>query len=179
MGHGWQLKEEEKERDQFYLTIAIVALGIGVIYFIFSYWVQILMVLGGLLLALLIWYLYWKHFIDKQGPKQAANKLAIKKNKKNRSTTIIKDPSPEIGAEVIQQSETKRFHIFLVEIGNNKIELIKELRNILPELDLADAKKLVEKAPCLIKKCETLEESSSLKKNLVACGAKIEVKVDI
>ncbi|MEW6104086.1 MAG: 50S ribosomal protein L7/L12 [bacterium] len=74
-----------------------------------------------------------------------------------------------------EQEEKTAFDVFLSSFGDNKIQVIKEIRTILP-LGLKEAKELVESAPCEVKKGVTKEEGDEIKKKLEAVGAKVEIK---
>lgn len=78
-----------------------------------------------------------------------------------------------VGAE--EKEEKTTFDVFLSSFGENKIQVIKEIRTILP-LGLKEAKELVESAPCEIKKDASKEEVEEIKKKLEAVGAKVEIK---
>ncbi len=71
--------------------------------------------------------------------------------------------------------EQTEFTVNLVEIGSNKINVIKEVRAI-TSLGLKEAKDLVEGAPKAVKEDVTKEEAEELKKKLEAAGAKVEIK---
>eukprot|EP00891_Asterochloris_glomerata_P002618 jgi/Astpho2/2618/Aster-x0110 len=49
-----------------------------------------------------------------------------------------------------------------------KIKVIKEVRGVLPELGLKEAKELVEKSPAVLKKGMKKEDAEALKKKLEA-----------
>ncbi|MEW6680397.1 MAG: 50S ribosomal protein L7/L12 [bacterium] len=74
-----------------------------------------------------------------------------------------------------EKEEKTIFDVFLTSFGDNKIQVIKEIRTILP-LGLKEAKELVESAPCEIKKGVAKEEGEDIKKKLEAVGAKVEIK---
>ena len=68
------------------------------------------------------------------------------------------------------------FDVILVSGGANKINLIKEIRAVLPSLGLKEAKDLVEAAPKAVKEGVSQEEADKIKKQLEAAGAKVEIK---
>ncbi|MEW6681274.1 MAG: 50S ribosomal protein L7/L12 [bacterium] len=85
---------------------------------------------------------------------------------------------PAIGGQAPaaeQKEEKTTFDVFLASFGDNKIQVIKEVRTILP-LGLKEAKELVESAPCELKKGASKEEVEEIKKKLEAVGAKLEIK---
>jgi large subunit ribosomal protein L7/L12 len=68
------------------------------------------------------------------------------------------------------------FTVMLTDGGANKINVIKEVRAVLPTLGLKEAKDLVEGAPKPIKENVSKEEAEKIKKQLEAAGAKVEIK---
>lgn len=68
------------------------------------------------------------------------------------------------------------FDVILVEGGANKIAVIKEVRNVVAGLGLAEAKALVEKGGAKLKEAVKKEEADEIKKKLEAAGAKVEIK---
>ena len=82
-------------------------------------------------------------------------------------------PTPVVGD--VATEEKSEFDLVLVEVGSNKIPVIKEVRTI-TGLGLKEAKDLVEGAPQPIKKDVAKVEAEEMKKSLEAVGAKIELK---
>ncbi|MFH0774980.1 MAG: 50S ribosomal protein L7/L12 [bacterium] len=78
------------------------------------------------------------------------------------------------GAEEKEEAKTE-FEVVLVNFGDQKIQVIKDVRAI-TSLGLKEAKDLVESAPATIKKGVNKEEAEDIKKKLEAVGAKIEIK---
>ena len=75
-------------------------------------------------------------------------------------------------APVEEQTE---FTVMLVEAGDKKINVIKEVRAI-TALGLKEAKDLVEAAPKAVKEGVSKDEAAKIKKQLEEAGAKVEVK---
>ena len=71
--------------------------------------------------------------------------------------------------------EKTEFTVTLTEVGGNKINVIKVVREI-TALGLKEAKDLVEAAPKPIKEGVTKEEAEKIKAALEKAGAKVEVK---
>ena len=82
--------------------------------------------------------------------------------------------SPVSGATPVAEVKDK-FDIHLIAAGDNKINVIKEVRAI-TALGLKEAKDLVEGAPKLVKAEVSKEEADEIKKKLEAAGAKVELK---
>lgn len=72
--------------------------------------------------------------------------------------------------------EKTEFDVELTEAGANKINVIKEVRAIVPELGLKEAKELVEGAPKVVKSGVSKEDADKFKKQLEAAGAKVTIK---
>lgn len=75
-------------------------------------------------------------------------------------------------AETEEQTE---FDVMLKEIGANKINVIKAVRE-LTTLGLKESKDLVESAPVAVKEKVSKEEAAAAKEKLEAAGAVVEVK---
>jgi large subunit ribosomal protein L7/L12 len=74
-----------------------------------------------------------------------------------------------------QVEEQTEFTVILLEVGENRINVIKEVRAV-TQLGLKEAKDLVEKVPGPIKEGVPKAEAEEIKKKLEAVGAKIEIK---
>ena len=80
------------------------------------------------------------------------------------------------GAAAAAPAEEKtEFTVTLTEVGSNKINVIKVVREI-TALGLKEAKDLVEGAPKPIKEGVPKEEAAAIKKKFEEVGAKVEVK---
>ena len=71
--------------------------------------------------------------------------------------------------------EKTEFDVVLAAFGDNKINVIKEVRAI-TGLGLGEAKALVEGAPKTVKEGVNKAEAEDIKKKLEAAGAKVELK---
>src|SRR5512132_935887 len=71
--------------------------------------------------------------------------------------------------------EQTEFTVTLTEIGSNKINVIKVVREV-TSLGLKEAKDLVESAPKPIKEGVTKDEAAAIKKKFEEAGAKVEIK---
>ena len=81
-------------------------------------------------------------------------------------------PTATAVPEVEEQTE---FSVILKDIGANKINVIKAVREV-TTLGLKESKDLVESAPKAVKEGVTKEEANSVKEKLEAAGATVEVK---
>jgi len=79
------------------------------------------------------------------------------------------------GAAAVVEEEKTEFDVVLTEIGANKIQVIKAVRE-LTSLGLKEAKDLVEGAPKNVREGVTKEEAETAKTKLQDAGAKAEVK---
>ena len=68
------------------------------------------------------------------------------------------------------------FDVELTDGGATKINVIKEVRAIVPELGLKEAKDLVDGAPKIVKSGVSKEDAEKFKKQLEAAGAKVTIK---
>jgi large subunit ribosomal protein L7/L12 len=78
------------------------------------------------------------------------------------------------GAAAAVEEQTE-FTAVLTEIGGNKINVIKVVREV-TSLGLKEAKDLVESAPKPIKEGVTKDEAEAIKKKFEEAGAKVEIK---
>ncbi|HEY5289343.1 MAG TPA: 50S ribosomal protein L7/L12 [Caulobacteraceae bacterium] len=72
--------------------------------------------------------------------------------------------------------EQTEFTVVLTGAGDKKINVIKEVRSVRPDLGLKEAKDLVEGAPQNIKENVSKQEAEDIKSKLEAAGASIQVK---
>ena len=82
--------------------------------------------------------------------------------------------APTSGEESTAE-EKSEFEVILLEIGSNKIGVIKEVRTI-TGLGLKESKDLVEGAPKPLKQGVAKADAEEMKKSLEAAGAKVELK---
>jgi large subunit ribosomal protein L7/L12 len=73
------------------------------------------------------------------------------------------------------EEEQTEFNVILTEIGANKINVIKAVRE-LTTLGLKEAKELVEAAPKAVKEGVAKDDAQAAKTKLEEAGAKVEVK---
>ena len=80
------------------------------------------------------------------------------------------------GAAAAAPAEEKtEFTVALTEVGGNKINVIKAVREV-TSLGLKEAKDLVDGAPKTVKDGVSKEEAAAIKKKFEDAGAKVEVK---
>ena len=72
--------------------------------------------------------------------------------------------------------EQTEFTVMLVDGGDKKINVIKEVRGVRTDLGLKEAKELVEAAPAAVVENVSKQTAEELKKKLEEAGAKVEIK---
>lgn len=95
--------------------------------------------------------------------------------------TTMPVASPSAAAAVTGEGETQEeekstFTVVLSASGDNKLAVIKAVRELNQSLGLMEAKKLVESAPQDILKDVKKEQAEEAKKKLETAGAKVELK---
>ncbi|SNS27483.1 MULTISPECIES: 50S ribosomal protein L7/L12 [unclassified Azospirillum] len=83
--------------------------------------------------------------------------------------------APAAAAAAAPVEEQTEFTVELVDGGDKKINVIKEVRAI-TGLGLKEAKDLVEGAPKVVKEAVSKDEAAKIKKLLEDAGAKVAVK---
>lgn len=81
-------------------------------------------------------------------------------------------PAAQAAEEVVEQTE---FDVILASVGEQKIQVIKEVRAI-TGLGLKEAKALVDGAPGKVKEGVSKEEAEKIKAQLEEAGAGVEIK---
>ena len=72
--------------------------------------------------------------------------------------------------------EQTEFTVILTGGGDKKINVIKEVRGVRPDLGLKEAKDLVEAAPQPVKENVSKQEAEEIKKKLEEAGASVQIK---
>ena len=72
--------------------------------------------------------------------------------------------------------EQTEFTVVLTAGGDKKINVIKEVRGVRPDLGLKEAKDLVEGAPQNVKENVSKQEAEEVKKKLEEAGASVSIK---
>ena len=78
------------------------------------------------------------------------------------------------GGAAAPAEEKTEFNVSLVEVGADKIKVIKVVREV-TSLGLKEAKDLVESAPKAIKEAVSKDESEAIKKKFEEVGAKVSI----
>uniref|UniRef100_A0A7C4M1I1 Large ribosomal subunit protein bL12 n=1 Tax=candidate division CPR3 bacterium TaxID=2268181 RepID=A0A7C4M1I1_UNCC3 len=85
--------------------------------------------------------------------------------------------APAAGGDAGAPAEEKSaFNVELTASGDNKIGVIKAVREVIPELGLKEAKDLVDGAPKVIKENVKKEDAENIKKKIEEAGGKVTLK---
>jgi large subunit ribosomal protein L7/L12 len=84
-------------------------------------------------------------------------------------------PGGAAAAGAAPAEEKTEFAVILKEVGANKINVIKAVREV-TSLGLKEAKDLVDGAPKTVKEGVSKEEAANIKKKFTEAGATVEVK---
>ena len=79
------------------------------------------------------------------------------------------------GSAAAPAEEKTEFTVVLTDIGGNKINVIKAVREV-TSLGLKEAKDLVDGAPKTVKEGVSKDEAATIKKKFEDAGAKVEIK---
>ena len=79
------------------------------------------------------------------------------------------------GAAAGPAEEKTEFSVVLTEVGANKINVIKAVREV-TSLGLKEAKDLVDGAPKTVKEGVNKDEAATIKKKFEEAGAKVDIK---
>src|SRR6201987_736273 len=85
-------------------------------------------------------------------------------------------PPGGAAAPVAEVEEQTEFTVILTGGGEKKINVIKEVRGVRPDLGLKEAKDLVEGAPQNVKENVSKQEAEEVKKKLEEAGASVTIK---
>ena len=91
------------------------------------------------------------------------------------AAVAVAAPAAGGGGAAAAAEEQTEFNVILAEIGANKVNVIKAVRE-LTGLGLKEAKDLVDGAPKPVKEAVNKADAEAAKKKLEEAGAKVEVK---
>ena len=91
------------------------------------------------------------------------------------SPVVVAGGGAAAGAGAAPAEEKTEFTVVLKEVGANKINVIKAVREV-TSLGLKEAKDLVDGAPKNIKEGVSKDEAENIKKKFTEAGATVEVK---
>ena len=84
--------------------------------------------------------------------------------------------APGAAAPVVAEEEQTEFTVVLTGGGDKKINVIKEVRGVRPDLGLKEAKDLVEGAPQNVVENVSKQNADEVAKKLTEAGAKVQIK---
>ena len=84
--------------------------------------------------------------------------------------------APGGGAPAEAVEEQTEFTVVLTGGGDKKINVIKEVRGVRPDLGLKEAKDLVESAPQNVVENVSKQQAEEVKKKLEEAGASVQIK---
>ena len=90
------------------------------------------------------------------------------------AATVVAGGGAAAGGAAPAEEKTE-FTVVLTDIGGNKINVIKAVREV-TSLGLKEAKDLVDGAPKTVKEGVNKDEAAAIKKKLEEAGAKVEIK---
>ena len=90
---------------------------------------------------------------------------------------VVAAAAPAAGGAAAAEAEEEQteFEVSIKEIGPNKINVIKAVREV-TSLGLREAKELVESAPTAVKEAVAKDEADTIKSKLEEAGAMVEIK---
>ena len=91
------------------------------------------------------------------------------------SAAAMAAPAAAGGGAAAAVEEQTEFNVLLLEVGANKVGVIKAVREI-TGLGLKEAKDLVDGAPKAVKEAAPKADAEAAKKKLEEAGAKVELK---
>ena len=91
------------------------------------------------------------------------------------SAAAMAAPAAAGGGAAAAVEEQTEFNVMLLEVGANKVGVIKAVREI-TGLGLKEAKDLVDGAPKAVKEAAPKADAEAAKKKLEEAGAKVELK---
>jgi len=91
------------------------------------------------------------------------------------ATTVVAAGGGAAAGGAAPAEEKTEFTVVLTEVGANKINVIKAVREV-TSLGLKEAKDLVDGAPKTVKEGVNKDEAATIKKKFEEAGAKVEIK---
>ena len=91
------------------------------------------------------------------------------------NATMAVAGAPAAGGAAAAEEEKTEFDVELTEVGENKVKVIKVVREI-TGLGLKEAKDLVDNCPKPLKEAVSKEDAEAIKAKLEEAGAQVEIK---
>ena len=106
--------------------------------------------------------------------KEIEEKFDIKAAAPQVAVAAVPGAGAPAGDQAGGDADKSEFNVVLKEIGANKIQVIKAVREV-TSLGLKEAKELVESAPKNVKEAVAKDEADEVKKKLEEAGAVVEI----
>ncbi len=107
---------------------------------------------------------------------ELSKKLEEKWGVSAAAPVAVAGPAAAAAAPAEAVEEQTEFTVVLTAGGEKKINVIKEVRSVRPDLGLKEAKDLVEGAPQNVKENVSKSEAEEVKKKLEEAGASVTIK---
>ena len=91
------------------------------------------------------------------------------------AAVAVAGPAAAAGGAAAKAEEQTEFTVMLVAIGENKVNVIKAVREV-TSLGLKEAKDLVDGTPKAVKEGISKADADAIAKKLTEAGAKVEIK---
>ncbi len=104
------------------------------------------------------------------------NELIKSLEEKFGVSTVMVAPTAAPSAPEAKTEESTTVDLILVDSGANKINVIKVIREISPNLSLKDSKDIVDNPPQKVAEKIDRAKAEELKKKFESAGAKVELK---
>ena len=104
------------------------------------------------------------------------SKLLEEKWGVSAAAPVVATAAAGAAAPAVVEEEQTEFTVMLTAGGDKKINVIKEVRGVRPDLGLKEAKDLVEAAPTPVKENISKQEAEEIKKKLEEAGASVTIK---
>jgi large subunit ribosomal protein L7/L12 len=90
---------------------------------------------------------------------------------------VMMGAMPAMGAAAAEAVEEKtEFNVVLEAIGTQKVQVIKAVREVNPDLGLKEAKEVVEAAPTAVLEGVSKEDAANARQVLEEAGAKVAIQ---
>ncbi len=114
--------------------------------------------------------------VEKMTVLELADLVKVMEDKFGVSAAAAVAPVAGPAEEAPAEEEKTMFNVVLKDAGSEKINVIKAVREINPDLGLKEAKEVVESAPQTLREEVKKEDAEEMKKKMEEAGAKVELE---
>ncbi len=114
--------------------------------------------------------------VEKMTVLELADLVKVMEDKFGVSAAAPAAAAPAEAAPVAEEEEKTVFNVVLKDAGANKINVIKAVREINPDLGLKEAKDVVESTPQTLKEEVKKEDAEEMKKKVEEAGGKVDLE---